>query len=69
MTPLPVIPKIVVEIDPDGKVVQVASNIAPVPELVVEVARGHMDFNMRSAGLPFVQSLLKNGKPVPIINA
>jgi len=55
MTPLPVNPKVVVLLNPEGKVEGVASNIAPTPELEVIVTNSPAEFREASLGKPFVQ--------------
>ena len=55
MTPLPTHPKVVLLINNNDEVVQVASNIAPLPELTVEVTRSHRLFDELALGKPFNQ--------------
>ncbi len=54
MTPLPVNPKVVVLLNPEGKVEAVASNIAPLPELEVTVVKDPAEFREAALGKPFV---------------
>ena len=55
MTPLPVNPRVVVLIAPDGSPLRVASNIAPLPEMEVQVFTNECLFQEASLGKPFVQ--------------
>ena len=57
MTPLPVNPTVVVLVDANNKPVTVASNIAPLPELNVQVVRTPEEFNEAALGKPFVNAV------------
>lgn len=56
MTPLPVNPTVVIRVD-NGKVVAVASNIAPVPELNVVIAESNEKYDEEAKGKPFNQAV------------
>ena len=58
MTPLPVNPRVVVLVSPNG-VVKVASNIAPLPELDVVVTNNPAIFEQEALGKPFNQEVVK----------
>lgn len=68
MTPLPVNPKVAVLIAEDGSPLRVASNIAPLPELEVQIFKNESAFEEASRGKPFGQTMTLLG-PVPTINA
>ncbi len=53
MIPLPSEPVIVLLINNNDEVVGVASNVAPLPELKVDVTRSQRLFNELSLGKPF----------------
>lgn len=55
MTPLPSKPTIVVRVDSQGNPICVASNIAPLPELTIQVVRSKDEFDEAALGKPFNQ--------------
>jgi len=57
MTPLPVTPAVVLLLNEQGNPTKIASNIAPVPEMQVEVARSEQEFEEKAKGKPFNQTL------------
>lgn len=58
MTPLPVTPSVVLLVNELGTPLKVASNIAPVPEMQVEVVQSEKDFEEKAQGKPFNQKLV-----------
>jgi len=53
MTPMPVNPTVVILIDDSDRIVGVASNIAPLPELTVEATRSQRLFDELALGKTF----------------
>ena len=53
MFPLPLNPKVVLLLDDNDEVVGVASNVAPIGELTVDVTRSERLYNDLVKGLPF----------------
>lgn len=64
MTPLTVNPNITILTDKDGKVLKVATNVAP--DIKVTVTRGEAWFNDLALGKTFV---IENPEPVTLTNA
>jgi hypothetical protein len=65
MTPLPVNPKVVILLSDNNEVVGVASNIAPTPELDVQVTRSQRLFDEMALGKPFATGTLSPQSSVP----
>lgn len=55
MTPLPVKSIVVVRIDAAGNPIAIASNLAPLPELNVQIVRSEAEFDEAAKGKPFKQ--------------
>jgi hypothetical protein len=58
MTPLPVNPKVAILLNDNDEVVGVASNIAPTPELDVQVTRSQRIYDDLALGKQFVTGTL-----------
>jgi hypothetical protein len=56
MYPLPINPTVNILTDADGRIISVASNIDPLPELKVTVTQDRHEFNEEAANKPFNQS-------------
>jgi len=57
MTPLPVNPTVVVQLDATNRIIAVASNIAEHPELTVEAVHSTAEFDEAAKGKPFKQRI------------
>lgn len=55
MIPLPANPKIVILLNEQGTIINVASNVSPLPNLEVQVLTLKAAFDIESLGMPFNQ--------------
>ena len=51
MTPMPVNPKVVVQVDGDGRIINNKSNIGT--DLIIVVTYGSIEFDKESKGVPY----------------